>query len=102
MSENIGLALLISGAVSLWIFSVDFVGKLGKLKGRGNCLWQALGVLLPGSPIITIPLLIFLPSKGVYQLDWRKLLTETLILGVSIFVVGGIVLFLALQFYIRN
>ncbi len=102
MSENIGLALLIAGATGIWLFSVDFVSKLGKLKGRGSCLWQVLGVLIPGSPIITIPLLLFLPSKGIYQLDWRKLLTESLIIGIAVFVGGGIALFVALQYFIRN
>lgn len=95
MSENIGVALLGGGICFIWLFPAMIVDRLCTIKGRNSCLFSALSFVIPVSPLVTIPLLLILPSKRKPPLgiDWRGLLLGTLGLPALLSVVTGLVVF---------
>lgn len=74
MVEKIGTALFVAVWFFIWLTAITTVGRLGTLKGRESCLWVVSAIVVPLSVLVTIPLLLILPSKREDQIDWHDFL----------------------------
>jgi ribosomal protein L32 len=69
--EGILIPVTIIAVMLPWIFLAMLVVRLADNKGRNSTLWLILAILIPVSPLVSIPLLLLLPSKSGSPMDWK-------------------------------
>lgn len=100
MNENTGPALLAAGICFIWAFPFFIDEKLFYIQGRKSCLFEVLSVLIPVTPLVTLPFLIFLPSRQGQppRINWPNIVQKSLTSAVLLSAFAGLATFFALYF----
>jgi hypothetical protein len=92
-----GFSVYMFAVLPLFVLMLFIIG-LANGKGGRDWLWLVMTFLL--SPLITIPLLLILPSKRQDKINWRELLFAPLVVIILFSFWGGLVLLLDIFFLI--